>query len=135
MGESFVASVQYGDLKGTVSIDGHETGGPLDDLAQHTCIKPGYFPVGFGMHGLDPNKNGKHSFTLFAVKVSEVGANIEEIKAYMKEHDQLPVVGFNGELDPGTFVSYFKRFALRAHSKHLDLKPEQLTVESYDYGD
>lgn len=135
MGDSFVASVQYGDLKGTVSMDGHEAEGPLGGLAEHTCMKPGYWPVGFGLHGLDPNKEGKCSFTIYAVDASEVGTNVDQIKSYVEENGNLPVVGFHGEIEVGSFIQFFKRFSLRAHSKHIGLEPSELNITGYECGE
>ncbi len=62
MGDSFRVSTQYGDLKETAAIDGHETGGPLDELAKETTLKRGFVPVGFGLHQLHTNDDGKLPF-------------------------------------------------------------------------
>jgi hypothetical protein len=135
MGESFKASVQYGDLKGTAAIDGHETGGPLHDLAEFTTIKPGYIPVGFGLTRLHPNKDGKLPFTIYAVDANVAGINAQEMNSYATKYGTLPVTGFHGEIEPVRFQEFFKRFSIRVHSKHLDLEPEQLGIQGYDYGD
>ncbi len=135
MGEKFDASVQYGDLSGTVSIDGYETGGPLHDLAEHTCLKPGYWPVGFGLHGLDPTEDGKLAFVVFGVDGTEVGTSVDDVKAYVSQHGKLPVVGFHGKIESGQFIRFFKRFSLRVHSKHIGLKSEELDIAGFDYGE
>ena len=135
MGESFIASAQYGDLKGTVSIDGHQTGGPLEELARHTCMKTGFFPVGFGMNGLDPDDQGRVAITIFAVDVREVGVTVDQIKAYVAENGDLPVTGFRGAIDIGTFGQYFKRFRLRAHMKHIKVDAEQIDIVDYQSGE
>ncbi len=136
MGEPFIASVQYGDLKGTVSIDGHEAGGPLRDLAKHTCLKTGYWPIGFGLDGLDPNSDGKVSITVFGVDQKTVGGTVDEIRTYVEKHGgKLPVVGFRGEITAGSFAQLFKRFSLRAHSKGLGLEPEALDIAGYKCGE
>lgn len=45
MARPFVASTKYGDLKGTISIDGFE--GPfLEELSKKANIPEGYIPVG-----------------------------------------------------------------------------------------
>jgi hypothetical protein len=49
MEQPFVASTKYGDLKGTISIDGFE--GPfLDELSKKANIPEGYIPVGLTCH-------------------------------------------------------------------------------------
>jgi hypothetical protein len=49
MERPFVASTKYGDLKGTVSVDGFE--GPfLDELSKKANIPEGYIPVGLTFH-------------------------------------------------------------------------------------
>lgn len=135
MGDSFTASVQYGDLRGTAAIDGYETGGPLRGLAEHTCLKSGYIPVGFGLTNLDPGDDGKVGFTLYAVQTEQVGKNVQEMSQYVSEHGKLPVVGFRGQIKAGTFVQHFKRFSLRVHSKTLALEPDQLDIVDYEYGE
>ena len=73
MGDSFVASVQYGDMKGTVAIGGHETGGPLEgDLIAH--VKPGFLPVGFGLSRLDTDANGNLPHLLYTPSMQNKSA-------------------------------------------------------------
>jgi hypothetical protein len=135
MGDSFVADTQYGDLQGTAAIDGHETGGPLHDLAEYSSLKPGYFPIGFGLHRLDPLESGKLPFTIYAVKTEDVGGTAEEMTAYARQHGKLPVKGFEGEIEPAKFQQFFKRFSLRVHNKWLNLEPDELDIVGYDYGE
>lgn len=132
MGESFIASVQYGDLKGTAAADGFEAGGPLGDLAERVPVKPGFMPIGFGLHQLYPLENGRIPIVLFAVDTNEVGVG-EEIQAYAKKYGQVPVTGFHGQIEPKEFQSIFKRFSLRLHSRGLET--EQLTIKDWHYGD
>ncbi len=117
MGESFIASVQYGDLKGTAAADGHEAGGPLHDLAKIVPVKKGYWPVGFGLNQLYPLENGKLPIVVFAVDARKMGVSANEIQAYANQHGELSVTGFRGEIDPKKFESIFKRFSLRLHSR------------------
>lgn len=133
MGESFVASVQYGDMKGTVAIDGHEAGGPLGDLAERVKLKPGFMPVGFGLQRLHPLANGKIPLVIFAVDTNEVGVSVTEMNAYAAKNGQLPVTGFHGEIAPAEFEGIFKRFSLRAQSRGLELTPNQLTIKEWHY--
>jgi len=133
MGESFVASVQYGDMKGTIAIDGFEAGGPLGDLAERVKIKPGFMPVGFGLTRLHPLENGKIPLVIFAVDASEVGVSADEMNAYAAANGQLPVTGFHGEIAPAEFEGIFKRFSLRAQSRGLKLTPDQLTIKEWHY--
>ena len=105
MGESFIASVQYDDLTGTVAADGFEAGGPLGDLAKKVPIKSGYTPIGFGLNQLYPLENGNLPITVFAIDTGKVGATPTEVQDYAKKHGQLPLTGFRREIAPIEFRS------------------------------
>ena len=133
MGDSFVATVQYGDMKGTVAIDGHD-GGPLEgDLIAH--VKQGFLPIGFGLYRLDTDENGDLPFVVYAVEAELVGETAKEINSYASEHGKLPVVGFHGKILASEFGKFFKRFSLCAQSRSIDLGPEDIDIVRSDYGE
>ena len=132
MGDTFRAAVQYGDMKGTVSIDGWQ-GPPIQELAEGVRLKKGFIPIGFGFYQLHPNKNGKIPIKIYAADSAEVGVTGGEMKAYSEKHGNLPVVGFTGEIEPTKLKTLFKRFCMRLHTNWLDLEPEEIDIVDYHY--
>ena len=126
MGEPFIAETQYNDLQGKVAMDGHD-GPPLHDLAKRSTMPNGYWPIGFELFRLDPAENGKIPFTLVAARCEEVGATMEEIIKYARTHEEVPVYGFDGQLDPRDFRALFKRIDIKVVSRNL----ENANVVSY----
>lgn len=116
MGDRFVASTQFGDLEGGASFDGHD-GPPLFELAKCSKMKSGYWPVGFELHQLDPDENGKIPFTLVAVSCEEAGKGPEEIYQYADRVDEVKVYRFPGEIDPKKLPVLFKRVDIKVIHK------------------
>lgn len=118
MSESFEATTQYDDLKGTNAFDGH-SGPPLSDLAKRSEMPEEYFPVGFELFRLNPNDLGKIPFGLFAVKITEAGDSMEKIISFANSSGELPVYRFDGELELTDFPVLFKRIDIKALSKSI----------------
>jgi len=118
MADTFIAAVQYGDLRGTVALDGH-TGPPLDELAAKTSMPAGYVPVGFSFHRLDPDDDGTIPFAVVAVECDQVGASMDDVMEYARSHDEVPVYSFDGQLSLAEFPALFKRFDMKVLTKHL----------------
>jgi len=118
MAEPFVASVQYGDLKGTVAFDGHN-GPPLHELAKFTNMPAGYFPVGFSLWRLHPDEDGLVPFRIVAVDMRDTGNSMDDIINFARTKDEVPVYPFDGKVSPAEFAALFKRFDLKAINKNL----------------
>lgn len=118
MADPFVAAVQYGDLRGTVALDGH-SGSPLYELAAKTCMPGGFFPVGFSLRRLNPNDDGTIPFRIVAVQCDEVGKTMDEVIKYAQSHEEVPVYSFDGKLPLEEFSSLFKRFDMKVLTKNL----------------
>jgi len=125
MGEKFKVTTQYDDLIGNCAFDGHE-GPPLFELAERASMHPGYFPIGFELFRLNPNKKGKIPFTLLAIRMIESGKNMEEFLNRIKLTNELRVYRFNGEIDQNDFPKIFKRISINAISEGLP--PEKLRI-------
>ena len=125
MVETFKVTTQFDDLTGNCAFDGHE-GPPLFELAKRTNMHPGYFPVGFELSRLNPNKKGKLPFTLLAARMIESGKNIEEFLKRIKLTNELRVYRFRGEIDQNDLPKLFKRISINAISEGLP--PEKLRI-------
>jgi len=119
MSESFVAGTQYGDLKGTISLDGFSSP-PLYDFAALTDMPVGYWPVGISFYTLHIT-DGTIPFRIVAVQSSVVGHKTEDVEVYASEHnDEIPVYSFYGKINPHHLEGLFKRIDLNAILKGLD---------------
>jgi hypothetical protein len=126
MGERFIASEQYDDLKGTIAIDGHE-GHFLHQLRKYVEAPDGYWPVGLSLSVLKPNEKGKIPFTLVCVKTSEAGGAMDEIIQFAKTAEELQVYRFDGEVEADELWAMIKRLDI----KLLDRNLEGANVVSY----
>ena len=119
MSERFIASTQYGDLKGTAAFDGHE-GPPLWELAKLTDMPKGYVPLGFELFRLSPMDNGKVPFTLVAAPTEKYGSKIQDIIDTAGQTGQIHLHRFEGELAPERFEAYFKRTDIKVIQKAFE---------------
>lgn len=98
MARPFVASTKYGDLEGTISVDGFE--GPfLDKLSKKANIPEGYMPVGLTCH---LGKSGTYdqgvrdrfiSFSLVATRADK--SNLDEIRKEATAAGKMDVYSFD----------------------------------------
>ncbi len=82
MARPFVASTKYGDLKGTISVDGFE--GPfLDELSKKANIPEGYIPIGLTCHlgkSGDYDQGARVRFISFSLVATRAGkTNFDEV--------------------------------------------------------
>ncbi len=106
--ENFSASVQYGDLKGGVSIDEGDLKG-LHDFAQSNGINTTqYFPVGVSFY---IGENGFVSTTITTVDVitNNIPRDYENIKDFIEQNNPVSVVKFDIDKDINEFFKYTKR--------------------------
>lgn len=112
MGDTVSASTQYGDFKGTLSIDGFH--GPfLQQLADRVTGLRGYYPVGFEVGAGAPRKAGlQHTWRveLLAVDADAIGNTVEAVQRYAAENGKLPVFRFGVEITFEELVALMKRF-------------------------
>lgn len=114
------ASTQYDDAKGTVSIDWHG-GTEIHDWAKDIGVPENYFALGVSlwlgeMHPQMAGHDQPFSVTIYAADKAEVGESAEEIISFAKEHGEVPVREFNGEVFVKDLSKYIKRFELVARS-------------------
>ena len=118
MSESAIATTQYGDLKGTVSIDGFD--GPfLRILGQKSNMPPGYTPVGISIYTSEPSKRGFLSVDIYAVDSNVGGISGDDIRHYSKAHDTIPVFQFNAQVEVADLLPYIKRLHIVAATKTI----------------
>ena len=108
------ASVQYGDMKGTVALDWHEGGGGHNFAAECAGIDlTRYFPLALTMFvGVDVSSSEHFlSLTFYAADKSVVGESGESICRYATEHDgKIPTERFEGKATLEQFTKHMKRF-------------------------
>jgi len=120
MSERAVAATQYGDFKGTVSIDGYD--GPfLYELRQLVPVPAGYMPVGFSIWDSTPSESPdtKIQLTVMAVDAAAMGDGIDTISKRAKEAGRLSVFEFRGEVELMDFLKLVKRLHVVAFHKAL----------------
>ena len=112
MKREVVASMQYGDLKGTIILDGHSASF-LHDLARRASMPANYFPVGLEFY--DEGLGGSTdpiSIKLLAVDKSVVGADGDAINAFAKKNQTVPVSAFRVELPFRELITHIKRCSI-----------------------
>jgi len=119
MPESFKASVQYNDFRGTIAIDGHE-GDFLEELAAQAEIPDGYYPVGFEMWNAIPNDDGSLPLAIVAAQCEQVGHSIDDMIKHNQDHGELPVYRFESRIDFGELRSLMKRLDIKVLSRSLE---------------
>jgi len=128
MSEPAVASTQYCDLQGTVSIDGHD--GPfLLDLARRSKMPKGYFPIGLSIYGGAPltvdgdSKNWR--ICVLAVD-ADIGGADGSLLDYARTVESVPAFRFSVEISMQELLSLMKRLDIVALYKGLGGKPVKI---------
>ncbi|WP_145207177.1 hypothetical protein [Planctomycetes bacterium TBK1r] len=118
MTEPATASTQYGDLKGTICIDGHN-GLSIDDLLQKADVPKGYRPIGIRISGSSKNRGEKPSVRakVLCVDTDQTGFTSDGIRSFGKEHGELHTFEFDAEIDLDMIVSLIKRYSIVLLSK------------------
>ena len=118
--ENFSESVQYGDLKGGISIDEGDLKG-LHDFAQNNGINTTqYFPVGVSFY---IGENGFLSTTITTVDVitNNIPGDYENIKDFIEQNNPVPVVKFDISKSFEDFLQYTKRVNIVFESRDIGL--------------
>ena len=122
MSETIVASTQYGDFKGTLSIDQADGRDLLRLLAARAKVPKGYCPVGFSVAAVGGGGHPGHRWylTVFAVDV-QIAATGQEL---------VPVFEFREPMQPSELaellVQGMKRFSMVATTRLMEGKPMML---------
>ena len=124
------AVTRYGDLVGTVEIDGH-TAPPLEDLAAMANMPPNYCPVGVEI-SLFETFDGTIYFALLAYDSDTVGCGPDDAIAYVQSHGRLPVRRFLGRLQSTSAHRFFKRCLIVAVDSRSMAVANKLQVEEFD---
>lgn len=106
------AAEQYGDLRGTLAMDGHQ-GGEIYGFSRACGLPGGYFPVALAMHSVGP------ALTIYAVRHDEVGGTADEVIQYIKQRGEdqpLPVYAFEVKEGLPELLKYVKRLTIVARS-------------------
>ncbi len=135
MAEEIVASTQYGDFKGTVSIDQADGRELLQLLAAKAKVPTGYYPVGFSVTvisgGLQPGH--RFSLTVYAVD-AQIAVTGNELFEYARQHDSVRVFEFRESMEPvglaDLILQGIKRFNMVAATRQIQGKPMALLQDS-----
>ena len=106
MPEKLEASVQYGDMHGTVAAD-WTIGGGLSAMAREAGIDTDEFFV-FGVE-IYAGENGWSEVSFLAVETAVVGSSFAPIQRYIDENGTLPYVRLGCTLKLEDVVSRTKR--------------------------
>ena len=123
-----VASTQYGDFKGTVSIDEVDGVELLQLLRKRAKVARDYWPVGFSVAAVGTGRHPEHSWhlTVYAVD-AQIAAGGQGIADYAQQNDRVPVFEFSEMIAPSELAELLmksiKRFEMVAATRLLEGKP------------
>jgi hypothetical protein len=124
------AVTRYGDLVGTVEIDGH-TAPPLEDLAVMANVPLNYCPIGVEI-SLFETFDSVIYFAILAYDSENVGCGPDDAIAYVQAHGRLPVRRFLGRLQSSSAHRFFKRCLIVAVDSRSMAVANKLQVEEFD---
>ena len=111
------ASVQYGDLKGTVAIDGYN-GLSIDDTILTASVPKGYRPIGLRLYGFGKGNNSPSiKAKVLCVDTDQTGSPPDAIRGFGKANGVLHAFEFDATFDLATFAKLVKRFDVVLLSK------------------
>jgi hypothetical protein len=129
MSEPIVASTQYGDFKGTVSIDQADGRDLLRLLAARAKVPKGYCPVGFSVTGA----RQRWYLTVFAVD-GQIAVTRQELATYARENGRVPVFEFREPVQPSELAELLaqgiKRLCVVAATRLMEGKPMVLLEDN-----
>ena len=132
MEQPFVASTKYGDLKGTISVDGFE--GPfLDELSKKANIPEGYIPVGLtcylGKSG-DHDQGVREEFIRFSLVAARAGrSSLDEVCREATAAGKMYVSSFDlGGLKPEEVLALIKRMDI----KLIHFRLQDIDITEYE---
>lgn len=123
-------TTQYGDLHGTVSVDGFDHLMATDLRAK---LPIGYRPIGIELHCSSRQKGGNLSIAVYVLGVDcEIldGAGPDAVRSFAKESDEIPVFRFPSDLTLEDILPHVKRLNIVLQDRSTKGKP--LMVAEYD---
>lgn len=119
MYETFTASVQYNDFKGTVAADGHDSKPLFKYLEEQGLLKPNEHLIGISVYSGETFGNSKVTIGLNAY-VSASSLTYDELEAALHgtPNDQL-LRKIDLTITPDQFFAFFKRFEINMSKKNM----------------
>lgn len=115
MEQEVKASVQYGDLVGEISCDGH--GGPfLHDLAKAANVPNNYFPIAASVY---VGEMGSMYVHIYACDQQEYGNNVDEIRKAGIRQGKLKVKNYEANIKPSDIMRLIKRLDIFAKNRAI----------------
>lgn len=128
MAEDAKASTQYGDVRGTIAIDGH-SGLPIDQLVARAAVPSGYRPIGLRIYGFSRRNDGPTvNAKVLCVDTDQTGTTPDEIQRFGRKNGELHTFEFDADVDFGAIVRLIKRYDVVLLSKltsdcHVKIQP------------
>jgi hypothetical protein len=118
MSDEIRASVQYGDMRGTISIDGWDG---VRAISFGGAGK-GYWPVALELYG-EPSQRGEvvecDAYILAVDESILDGTGPDAVAKYAKEHGEIPVFRFATTLDVQEALRLVKRLSVVLQDKTI----------------
>jgi hypothetical protein len=108
------ASTQYGDFKGTISLDGFN-GLTVFDLIKKSDRTKDYWPIGIRIYGFSESGSSEPpslptvKAKVLCVDIDQTGLGPDKISEYCRNHRELHTFEFDAEIDVMDFLSQLKR--------------------------
>ena len=129
MARRVTASTQYGDLTGTIALDGYGHSF-LHELGRRASIPANYFAVGPEVSATEPS-GGLYPMrlSLLAADTSVVGRDGDAIRRFAEMNDAVPVRSFAIEVPFAELLGLIKRCSLVVADRLLGDTPMQVVEE------
>jgi hypothetical protein len=111
MADDAKAATQYGDVKGTISVDGF-SGIRIDDLYVRADVPSGYQPIGMRIAGSRRDENGELTIraSVLCVDTDQTGTKPDEIRRFGSENGELHTFEFDAQVDIAEILRCVKRY-------------------------
>ena len=130
MGEEQQASTQYGDLKGTIQVDGWDG---LTVLSAGAGCPKGYWPVAVKFYGEPTSRGGELSLDVMVLAVDESildGKGPDAVRRYARANGRIPVFAFDRKFDLPRAMKLIKRLSIMMQDKATE--DATLLLAGYD---
>ncbi len=121
------ASVQYGDMRGTIAVDGHNGVAAINLLsnAGKLSLGPGnHWPVGIEIYHEPAHGSREPTIYLLFMDVGDQdGGGADAVRAYAKDNAELPVKRVRTELAIGDIMPLVKRLSIVLQDRSTEGRP------------